>query len=953
MELTRPSRRPSKTTGSPTRVLGRSVALVASLALTVGIGLTGALPASAETAGDNTASPAPEVTTPAMPTPESETLTPDEVVPDVIPEGTPVDATEPRSAAAPTPPVAAIEVAPASIPVTPPAGTAVISVKVGGDRLSDGTVKGLAGVTLGLYGPGTASANGDPVDSTFTQGLRGTRYNAAWSWTTCVSDADGDCNFIIPIRASPSTPSATGAPQDTRFWVVEENAPTGWYSNPSLRVGSFGATPDRTWEYRFRTDTQLRAGTVYQSTAPMPWNTTAESIDTYFMRNRIDTNAEESFSSNATRTTGVWNQSRVNPVFPAKCGIDVAIIADTSGSLGDAGIASMKTTMSSFVDAFRGTDSRMSLFSFSNLSPGSGANGPGGTPVNFPTLLPVSTAAQGSAFKAQFANWTSGGGTNWDAGFAAAANAPSKFDLAILLTDGNPTVIRNNANSGSSAFNSLQDTDAGIFSANQLKAKGTRVVAVGVGSALTTDSELNLRAVSGTAAGSDYLRAADFAAATTALTALATANCQGSIAVQKLIVPTNGTISDATPAPAGWQFDAGNTTSTVTVNSPASQTTTAAGQGKVQFGLTFGAAQTSGGVRILETQQPGFTVVPVGVGAAARNAVCTNLETGLTVPVTDAGTAAQPGFTVTGLKSQRVECKIYNRAPAPGALVVEKSSDPAPGAQVAPGQVVTYRVTFRNTGGLPVVVDREDVLGDVLDDAVLNSPITAQAPLTAVLTPTGDRIRITGTLPAGATSTVSYSVKVKDPLPATANGTLRNVVVPTGETPPSSCLPNTPCTVHPVAVTLAWNKVSAHGDLLAGSEWTLTPYNGQGQLVTADAIALVDCVAAATAACTGRDTAPQAGKFLVVGLKPGKYQLVETKSPAGYRLLTQAVEVTIDRNLVYGDIVNTQITIPPIPLTGGTGSLVFLLAAGGLGGAALIGVLWQRRRFRRTRTTIG
>lgn len=947
MVMNRPSRRPVKTAAHPSRASGRGMALIASLALAVGIGLTGALPASAETANDSIASPAPE--TPAPATPDAETSASDEAVA----EPAPADTTEPQTAAAPPAPVAASEAAPASIPVTPPAGSAVISVKVGGDRLSDGTVKGLAGVTLGLYGPGTPSANGNPVDSTFTQGLRGTRYNAAWAWTTCVSDADGDCNFIIPIRASPLTPSSTGAPQDTRFWIVEESAPSGWYANPSLRVGSFGATPDRTWEYRFRTDTQLRAGTVYQSTAVMPWNTTAENIDTYFMRNRLDTNLEESYSSNATRTTGVWSQSRVNPVFPAKCGIDVAIIADTSGSLGDAGIASLKSTMSAFVDAFRGTDSRMSLFSFSNLSPGAGADGPGGTPVNFPTLLPVSTAAQGSAFKAQFAGWDSGGGTNWDAGFAAAANAPSKFDLAILLTDGNPTVIRNNANAGSSAYNSLQDTDAGIFSANQLKAKGTRVVAVGVGSALTSDSELNLRAVSGTTAGSDYLRAVDFAAATTALTALATANCQGSIAVQKLIVPTNGTISDATPAPAGWQFDAVNTTSTVTVNSPASQTTTSTGQGKVQFGLTFGAAQTSGDVRILETQQLGFLVVPVGVGAAARNAVCTNLETGLTVPVTNAGTAAQPGFTVTGLKSQRVECKIYNRAPAPGALIVEKSSNPTFGSQVTPGQVITYTLTFRNTGGLPVAVDREDILSDVLDDAVLNGSITAQTPLTAALTPAGDRIRITGSLPAGATSTVTYAVKVKDPLPATANGTLRNVVVPTGETPPTTCLPNTPCTVHPVVVTLAWSKVSAHGDLLAGSEWTLTPYNARGQLVTADALVLVDCVAATAGECTGRDTAPQAGKFLIVGLKPGKYQLAETKAPAGYQRLAQPVDLSVDRDLAYGNIVNTQITIPPIPLTGGTGSLIFLLAAGGLGGAALIGVLWQRRRSRRSHTSVG
>jgi len=925
MEDNRLTRRTAPETGRIRRAGRSSIALAAVLAMMVGLGVAGAGPAAAEDAPQDDSIVAPE----------------SDVAPD---EGPLTEAVEPHGAAAPVAPPADVAIAPASVPVTPPAGSAVISVKVGGDRLADGSVKGLAGVTLGLYGPGTNSVNGDPVDSTFTQGLRGTRYSAAWTWTTCTSDADGDCNFIIPIRASPTSPSASGAPQDTRFWVVQETSPTGWYANPALRVGAFGATPDRTWEYRFHTDTQLRAGTVYRSTTAMPSNAAAENIDNGFMRNRLDSNAEGSFSANTTRTTGVWNQSRTNPVFPAKCGIDVAIIADTSGSLGTDGMASMKTTMSAFVDAFRGTDSRMSLFSFSNLSPGTGAT------ANYPTLLPVSTAAQGSAFKAQFAGWTPGGGTNWDAGFAAAANASSRYDVAILLTDGNPTVIRDNSNPGSSAFNSLQDTDAGIFSANQLKAKGTRVIAVGVGPALTADSELNLRAISGPVVGSDYVRATDFAAATAALTALATANCQGSIAVQKLIVPTNGGIADATPAPAGWKFDAANTTSTVTVNSPTSQLTTATGQGTVQFGLTFGGAQSSGGVQILETQQLGYTVVPVGAGAAARNAVCTSLETGLAVAVTNAGTAAQPGFTVTGLKNQRIVCKIYNRAPAPGALVVEKGSDPAPGTAVTPGQVVTYTLTFRNTGGLPVAVDREDVLSDVLDDADLQGSIVASTPLSAALTPAGDRIRITGSLPAGATSTVTYSVKVKDPLPASANGSLGNFVVTTGEQPPTTCIPSTPCTVHPVTVTLSWRKVSGHGELLAASEWRLTPYNATGQLVPADAIAIVDCVAANTSACTGPDKASPAGQVLVTGIKPGRYQLAETKAPAGYRLLTETIDITVDRNVAYGDIVNTQITVPPIPLTGGTGSLIFLVAAGGLGAAALGGVLWQHRRSRRRGT---
>ena len=829
------------------------------------------------------------------------------------------------------------EITPFVVP-NPPAGSAIISVKVGGDRLANGTVQGLAGVQLGLY-TGTASADPGGASVPPIQGALSTRHSAAWGWTTCTSDADGDCNFTIPIRAGAI--SATGVPQDTRFWVVQETSPLGWYSNPTMRVGGFGATPEGLWQYRFRTDIQLRANTIYRSTDAMPWGdpavTGAGNPDRYFMRNRPATNTEGSMAANVTRTTGVWSQSRNNPVFPADCGLDIALIADTSGSLGATGIADMKSSMSSFVDAFRGTATRMSLFSFSNISPGSGA-------TNHPNLLPVTTATQGATFKAQYADWLSGGGTNWDRGFAEAANASAKYDLAILLTDGNPTVIRDNSTGGASAFNALQDIDAGIASANQLKSQGTRVVALGVGPAMTANSEYNLRAVSGPTSGSDYYRAASFAEATQALVALASANCDSSLGVQKMIVPTGGTIADATPAPAGWQFNASTTATGVTVKAPASQTTVAGGDGKVEFGLGFTASTPSGDVQVLETQQAGYEVVPVGAGAAARNAVCTNVETGATVAVTNAGTTAQPGFTVQALKDQRVECKIYNRALAPGKLELAKSSDPASGTSLTPGQNVTYTLTFRNTGELPVTVNHDDVLDDVLDDATLQGAITAQTPLAAVLNGTGNRLRITGTLQPGTTRTVTYTMKVKDPLPTTTNAVMRNYVVPTGELPPTSCVPGQPCTEHPVKVTLSWNKVNLEGDLLSGSEWLLTPINSKGIVLTGEAITVIDCVAASAAACTGADRDPAAGKFLIPGLKPMTYRLTETKAPAGYQLITTPIDIVVQTNVSFGDIENEQIEVPEIPLTGGLGTLGFTLAAGGFGIATAAAVWWQRRR---------
>lgn len=845
-----------------------------------------------------------------------------------------------------------------AVPMTIPdatATTAVISVKVGGDRRADGTVAPLAGVKLGLYGAGTASRVGS--NGLVSQGTAGVRYDATWSWTTCVSDAEGDCSFVIPIRADP-LPSSTGVAQDTRFWVLEEGSPTGWYSNPTLRVGGQGATPDGPLAYRFRTDKQLRAGTIYRSTTPMPTFTAQNfdlSPDSYFMRNgliEVPDGLSGDISSNdltpglVTRTTGVWNQSRNNPAFPAKCGMNVALIADTSGSLGTTGLADLKASMGSFVDAFRGTDTSMSLFSFANDSPADGNS-------NHPSLLPVTTAAQGSTFKAQYAGWNYGGGTNWDRGLAAAANASAKFDLAILLTDGLPTTSGNHRENGNYAGtrNSLRATDAGIFSANQLKAQGTRLIGLGVGPAVTANGDYNLRAVSGPTKNSDYFRANNFAAATAEMVKLANANCSGSIEVQKMIVPANGTIDDATAAPAGWKFDAtSQTSSSMTVSAPASQTTATGGNGKVDFGLSFTAPATTGTIQILETQQEGYQIFPVGTKDEPRNGTCKNLNTGATVLVTNSGSANQPGFTVSVLKNERVSCQIYNKVvekvEEPGKLEVAKSSNPASGTTVAPGQTLTYTLTFKNTGGQPVTVDQEDVLTGVLDDAALVGAPVAQSPLVAALNGAGNRIKVTGELAPGDTKTVTYQVKVKDPLPASADGKLGNYVVKTGDNPPPTCEPEQPCTVHPVRVTLSWNKVDPTGNKLKGSEWKLVPLKSDGTPNQVGAIVVQDCVAASAADCTGADKNPAVGAFLLTGLVPGKYQLLETRAPAGYQLLEDEIDLVVNTNLGFGDIVNDLVEVPVLPLTGGMGSYLFM-------GAALICVVFvaaalllQRRQVR-------
>ena len=72
---------------------------------------------------------------------------------------------------------------------------------------------------------------------------------------------------------------------------------------------------------------------------------------------------------------------------------------------------------------------------------------------------------------------------------------------------------------------------------------------------------------------------------------------------------------------------------------------------------------------ITETVQPGFTLHQ---GAVGQNAVCTRLDTGASVPITN----LTAGFTVTGSSTFPISCLVYNQAPplvVPASIQVDKT----------------------------------------------------------------------------------------------------------------------------------------------------------------------------------------------------------------------------------------------------------------------------------------
>ena len=198
----------------------------------------------------------------------------------------------------------------------------------------------------------------------------------------------------------------------------------------------------------------------------------------------------------------------------------------------------------------------------------------------------------------------------------------------------------------------------------------------------------------------------------------------------------------------------------------------------------------------------------------------------VTVNTPDTGDHQLDNFVVPTGTPPPAEClpadPTCTTNPVP-ALVVTKSAVPTSTTTVNEGNVVTYTLTFANTAGrAPATVNHTDDLSRVLDDATVTiPPALASGTGLTVGTITGGAFTITGTVAAGATATVTFSVTVNTP--DTGDHQLDNFVVPTGTTPPAECLPTNPaCTTNPVpALVVTKSAVPA----------STTPVN-EGQILT-------------------------------------------------------------------------------------------------------------------------
>ncbi|MCL2317166.1 MAG: hypothetical protein FWC46_08810, partial [Actinomycetia bacterium] len=202
----------------------------------------------------------------------------------------------------------------------------------------------------------------------------------------------------------------------------------------------------------------------------------------------------------------------------------------------------------------------------------------------------------------------------------------------------------------------------------------------------------------------------------------------------------------------------------------------------------------------------------------------------------------------------------------PGAWTLAKTSDPAPGTSVRPGDVITYTITATPTvGDIPVALVDDDL-----------STVLAHATLGTVHAPAGTTASLTGTTltwligDLASALTLTYTVTVNDDA---WDATLVNAVVGLGSgpgdepIPPEACALTDPCTVThatpPQPATPGWTLAKT-SDPAAGAEvqpgqaityaLTATPHGG-----TVGDVTVTDDLAALLAHTTLEAISPPTG----------------------------------------------------------------------------------------------
>jgi hypothetical protein len=306
----------------------------------------------------------------------------------------------------------------------------------------------------------------------------------------------------------------------------------------------------------------------------------------------------------------------------------------------------------------------VALFTFGSHAPAPDDPPGSGNNANRP-LTAVSTAEGAGTVK----TWIDGitvpnphQATNWDRGLMQVAQSADRFDVVIVVTDGNPTRY-GEAALGTGILTRFVELEGSIFSANTVKTvKEARIIAVGVGDG-AKDAGDNFAAISGPdhddpdARLNDYFQA-KWTEAAGVLREVALAGCSSTVTVVKQVVPKDNPAGDASGAKAagGFEFTVGGTPDVTP--SPTSLTTDQA-TGAASATITFADGVNTGQLSFRETANSHFNPFPVDPGA--KHAVCVDLATDPPAPLTVTNGGSLEEFTVDVARGHAVSCTVYNQ----------------------------------------------------------------------------------------------------------------------------------------------------------------------------------------------------------------------------------------------------------------------------------------------------
>ncbi len=412
-----------------------------------------------------------------------------------------------------------------------------------------------------------------------------------------------------------------------------------------------------------------------------------------------------------------------NPAIDETCGLDATLILDASGSIQSAGaVNTVRNAGRDLTAALKDTNSTLRITQFATFSGQLSSR----VPVN------ASTTGSGGALSQALANYYTpppprpagvniynGGSiqnsaltwTNWEDGIKG-IDTP---ELALFITDGDPTAY--NVNSTRTNVNTSSTgtaLDNAITQANALKARGTRMLVVGVGNGLTSSaSQDRLKKISGPVleksaaalAGKtinevDAVAFTDFAALGAFLRSVVTSLCGNSVTVQKLAqtssgadyVPTTGwdvTVQPGVQGGFSWVDPTGPDNSAQT-------RATSGAQGTAAFQWKPKVASQKATVTVSEAVQTDFTADRWRCEIKAENGSTTSLD----------GTLSNqdPSFQFDMNPSDVASCMLYNDFDYAPALQVTKVAEDDPVRGNAAGWNEEYTFTVANTGNTPLTI---------------------------------------------------------------------------------------------------------------------------------------------------------------------------------------------------------------------------------------------------------